>query len=118
MSYYIGVSPGDVIGTLSKRYFYGLRRTDNGEVFHGKYDQLRAESLTINNSGESIDNYNNFEEGQDFFEGRDVNHNLVHANLNYEQLRWDERNISYYVLFFCIFDYVKPSTECVHSLIR
>ena len=95
MSYYIGVSPGDVIGTLSKRYFYGLRRTDNGEVFHGKYDQLRAESLTINNSGESIDNYNNFEEGQDFFEGRDVNHEIVYDNLNYEQFRWDSSNLTY-----------------------
>lgn len=95
MSYYIGVSPGDVIGTLSKRYFYGLRRTDSGEVFFGKYDQLRAESLTINNPGEAIDNYNNFEEGQDFFEGRDVNHEIVYDNLNYEQFRWDSRNLTY-----------------------
>lgn len=95
MSYYIGVSPGDVIGTLSKRYFYGLRRTDNGDVFFGKYDQLRSESLTINNPGESIDNYNNFEEGQDFFEGRDVNHEIVFDNLNYEQFRWDSRNLTY-----------------------
>ena len=47
--------------------------------------------------GAPEDNFPNFEQGQDFYEGRDVNHNLVHVNLNYEQLRWDERNISYYV---------------------
>ena len=56
-----------------------------------------AHTVTINNPGAPADNFPNFEQGQDFYEGRDVNHNLVHVNLNYEQLRWDERNISYYV---------------------
>ena len=37
------------------------------------------------------------DEGVDFFEGRDVNHNLVFGNLNYEQYRWADANINYYL---------------------
>ena len=34
---------------------------------------------------------------EDFFEGRNPNHVLVFDNLVYEQMRWDEKNIYYYV---------------------
>jgi hypothetical protein len=75
-----------------------LRRTDNGELFVGKVDQLSPnDSVTINKPGDPDKNYPNFEQGQDFLEGRDVNHNLVYENLNYEQFKWDDRNISYYI---------------------
>jgi hypothetical protein len=33
----------------------------------------------------------------DFFEGRDVEHTKIYDNLNYEQFRWDSRNILYYI---------------------
>ena len=33
MSYYIGTSPSEVLGGFIKRYFYGLRRNDDGELF-------------------------------------------------------------------------------------
>ena len=38
-----------------------------------------------------------FEIGTDFFQGRDVNHNIVFDNLLYEQYRWDDRSIYYYI---------------------
>jgi len=96
--YYTGITSGNIVDALQNRYFYGLRRTDNGELFIGKVDQLsRTDSLQINNPGDPTQNYPDFAEGQDFYEGRDVNHNLVYDNLNYEQFKWDDRNISYYI---------------------
>lgn len=98
MSNYTGTTPDHINGAIPDRYFYGLRRTDNGELFIGKMDQMSTvDEITINNPGDPAQNYPSFEEGQDFYEGRDVDHNLVYDNLNYEQFRWDGRNISYYV---------------------
>ena len=95
---YTGFTPDQINGAVQDRFFYGLRRTDNGELFLSKADQLKAtDSITINNPGDPTQNYPNFEQGQDFYEGRDVNHNLVYENLNYEQFMWNDRNISYYV---------------------
>jgi hypothetical protein len=95
---YTGFSPDHIYNSVQDRFFYGLRRTDNGELFISKADQLKTtDTVTINNPGDPTQNYPNFEQGQDFYEGRDVNHNLVYDNLNYEQYRWDNRNISYYV---------------------
>ena len=98
MSNYTGTTPDHINGAIPDRYFYGLRRTDNGELFVAKMDQMSTtDGVTINKPGDPTKNYPSFEEGQDFYEGRDVNHNLVYENLNYEQFRWDGRNISYYV---------------------
>tara|TARA_Y100000389_G_scaffold143437_1_gene141716 strand:+ start:8127 stop:8498 length:372 start_codon:yes stop_codon:yes gene_type:complete len=96
--YYAGTTPQNVIDAVQNRFFYGLRRTDQGEVFISKADQLKTtDSITINKPGDPTQNYTDFEQGQDFYEGRDVNHNLVYDNLNYEQFNWDDRNISYYI---------------------
>ena len=98
MSSYTGMTPDHINGSVQDRFFYGLRRTDNGELFIGKADQLKAtDSVTINKSGNPTQNYPSFEQGQEFYEGRNVNHDLVYENLNYEQFRWDDRNISYYI---------------------
>tara|TARA_B110000503_G_scaffold133095_1_gene210054 strand:- start:1071 stop:1442 length:372 start_codon:yes stop_codon:yes gene_type:complete len=99
MSNYVGYSAGDYLqNTVNTRYLYGLRRTDEGELFLGRSDQLsETDDIVINNPGEAANNFTDFEEGQDFYEGRDVYHNLVYANLNYEQFRWDNRIIYYYV---------------------
>jgi hypothetical protein len=98
MSNYTGTTPDHINGAIPDRYFYGLRRTDDGELFVAKMDQMSTtDGVTINKPGDPTNNYPSFEEGQDFYEGRDVNHNLVYKNLNYEQMRWDGRNISYYV---------------------
>ena len=98
MPNYAGTTPDHINGAIPDRFFYGLRRTDNGELFIGKMDQMSVtDNVTINKPGDPTKNYPSFEEGQDFYEGRDVNHNLVYENLNYEQFKWDGRNISYYV---------------------
>jgi hypothetical protein len=95
MSHYIGITPADLINSFSKRYFYGIRRNDDGEIFLGKYDQLVDEVLVINLPGNTSENFPNFTEGQDFFEGRDQFHELIYENLNYEQFRWDGRSLTY-----------------------
>jgi hypothetical protein len=98
MSNYTGTTPDHINGAIPDRFFYGLRRTDDGELFVAKMDQMSTtDGVTINKPGDPTKNYPSFEEGQDFYEGRDVNHNIVYENLNYEQMRWDGRNISYYV---------------------
>ena len=98
MSNYSGTTPDHINGSLPDRFFYGLRRTDDGELFIGKMDQMSLDdSIMINKPGDPTKNYPNFSEGEDFYEGRDVNHNIVYENLNYEQFRWDGRNISYYI---------------------
>lgn len=98
MSGYIGNTPESLIQSLGARYLYGLRRTDQGELFLGKLDQIAGnDSLEINKPGLPEDNFNNFQEGQDFFEGRNVQHEIVYQNLNYEQFRWDDKNVFYYV---------------------
>jgi hypothetical protein len=98
MSNYIGFTPEQFYESVKNRFFYGLRRTDNGELFLAKADQLKdTDSISINKPGDFNENFPNFQEGQDFFEGRDINHRLIYDNLNYEQFRWDDRNLSYYV---------------------
>ena len=42
MSYYIGSIPNaDLLGSDTPRYFYALRRTDDGLLYFGKIDQLK-----------------------------------------------------------------------------
>jgi hypothetical protein len=98
MSNYVGMNPEQIYGEVENRFFYGLRRTDQGELFLGKVDQLKKDdSLTINKPGDPLDNYPNYTENQDFYEGRNVKHELVYKNLNYEQFKWNNKNIYYYV---------------------
>ena len=40
MTQYIGNSPTDVLNGFIKRYFYGSRRNDDGELFLIRLDQL------------------------------------------------------------------------------
>ena len=83
---------------IKDRYFYGLRRTDDGELYIGKVDQLSAnDPVSINNPGAIDDNYKNFDQGYDFFEGRDLNHAKPFKNLRYEQFKWDDVNLNYYI---------------------
>jgi len=95
---YAGQQPETVYNSIESRYFYALRRTDDGELFFTKIDQLDADAVVqVNNMGDPRDNYPDFNQGTDFFEGRDANHDLVYKNLNFEQLRWDDRTLFYYI---------------------
>jgi hypothetical protein len=83
---------------IKDRYFYGLRRTDEGDLYIGKVDQLSAnDPVSINNPGNIDDNFKDFDQGYDFFEGRDLNHAKPFKNLRYEQFRWDDVNLNYYI---------------------
>lgn len=95
---FVGQSPETVYGSIESRYFYALRRTDEGELFLTKIDQLDMEAVVqVNVMGDPADNYPDFQQGVDFFEGRDANHDLVYKNLNFEQMRWDDRTLLYYI---------------------
>jgi len=98
MSYYVGITPSVIYNSIQSRFFYGMRRSENGELFVNKFDQLKKDDmLTINSPGDSAENYRDFEEGTDFFEGRTETGEKVYENLLYEQYRWDNKNIYYYV---------------------
>jgi hypothetical protein len=63
-----------------------------------KADLLELEDgVILNKPGAPSQNYNDFSRGQDFFEGKDLDHKKVFENLVYEQFRWDGRNLFYYI---------------------
>ena len=63
MANYTGTSPDHINGAIPDRFFYGLRRTDNGELFVGKMDQMSTtDAIMINNPGDPAQNYPSFEE--------------------------------------------------------
>lgn len=100
MTYYVGNNAQDVLAGIIKRYFYGLRRNDDGELYMMKADQLQGGDenvVTINTEGAAENNFLDFEEGIDFLDGLDDNHNIVYNNLRYPQMRWDGRSVLYYV---------------------
>ena len=72
---FLGQSITDMVAQTDQRFFYGLRRTADGELFIAKIDQLQAnDSLVVNNEGDPTQNYEDF-----------------------EQFRWDNRSINYYI---------------------
>ena len=100
MSYYIGqTSIADLLGAGNPRYFYALRRTDDGLLYFGKVDQIKdAEQVTVNIAGPNEDNFESFEYGVDYFEGRlESDHSRPFPNLYFDQYRWDNKNCYYYI---------------------
>jgi hypothetical protein len=100
MSYFIGNTPEQTAAGFIKRYFYGLRRNDDGELFLARVDQLQGgdENITvINDLGIEEENFPDFEEGIDFLDGVDANGNVVYPNLRYPQIKWDGRSLIYYI---------------------
>ena len=98
MSHYIGNSPESIVQGFIKQYFYGMRRNQDGELFLLRVDQLSGQgTATINDIGVGENNYPDFEEGIDFLEGIDANHDIVYENLRYQQIKWDGRLLTYYI---------------------
>jgi hypothetical protein len=96
-NYYFGRTPVETLGD-SPRYWYALRRNNDGELFLVRSDQLTdKDSYEINLPGAPIGNFEDFEPGIDFFDGVDEDHELQYANMFYTQYRWDDRSIFYYV---------------------
>lgn len=100
MTYYVGqVSTTDLLGNDNPRFFYGLRRTEDGTLFFTKIGQLiGTEAVRINIAGPAAEDFEDFEYGVDFFDGRLAeDHSRPYANLNFDQYRWDQRNCYYYI---------------------
>jgi hypothetical protein len=98
MSHYIGNNPESIVQGFIKQYFYGMRRNEDGELFLLRVDQLSGQgTATINDIGIGENNYPDFEEGIDFLEGIDANHDIVYENLRYQQIKWDGRLLTYYI---------------------
>jgi len=96
-NYYIGRDPVETLGN-SPRYWYALRRNDDGELYIVRSDQVTDKgSYTINETGDIVENFEDFEPGVDYFEGVGADHNKVFDNAKYTQYRWDDRSIFYYV---------------------
>ncbi len=95
--YYLGTSPDQVLGD-SPRYFYGLRRNQDGELFLVRSDQLNDDdAVELNNPGSIGETFEDFEAGIDYLDGIDADHNVVYDNLKYPQYKWDDRPMFYYI---------------------
>ena len=104
MTYYVGgeINQEALLGLGSPRFFYGLRRSDDGYLYLYKLDQLAGQGdvLQVNSIGDDPSkDYEYFAVGEDFFDGRLDDHTIdpTIANLNWEQFRWDNRNLFYYI---------------------
>ena len=98
MSYYIGNTPASIVNGFIKQYFYGMRRNNDGELFLIRQDQLSGEgTAVINDIGIGENNFPDFEEGIDYLEGIDADHDIVYENLRYPQIKWDGRLLTYYI---------------------
>jgi len=101
MSYYVGgdLNSGDLLGEGNPRYFYGLQRLDDGTLYFYKVDQITSTaSIPLNVPGSSANNFENFEYGVDYFDGRSATtHTRPYPNLIFDQYRWDSKNCYYYI---------------------
>lgn len=99
MTYYIGsgVENGGTGG--SPRFFYGIKVTDDDHVAIVKLDNLVGiESIDVNIPGSSDGTWDEFEYGVDFFDGKiSPEHTRPYENLAYDQYRWDDRSVYYYI---------------------
>jgi hypothetical protein len=100
MTYYIGQTAiADLLGADNPRYFYALRRTDDGLLYFGKVDQIKDDAqVTVNIAGSNENNFESFEYGVDYFDGRlESDHSRPFPNLYFDQYRWDNKNCYYYI---------------------
>jgi hypothetical protein len=102
-TFFVGNNPDQLIEQLGEsRYFYALRRDDDGYLYLYKTDQLAGaeDVIQVNKIGDDPSkDFTDFEFGVDFFDGRLENHEIDPEieNINWEQFRWDSRNIFYYI---------------------
>jgi hypothetical protein len=98
MTFYLGTQPSETID-LSSRYFYAIRRTDDGLLYFIKVDQMKDDDeIIVNNPGLTENDFTEFEYGVDYFDGRsELDHSRPHTNLQWDQYRWDGRSLYYYI---------------------
>lgn len=98
-TFYVGNSADLVVGQLgNSRYLYALRRNDDGEIFLRKIDQVvDQDGIDINMPNQPDEDFPDFEQGIDFYEGIADDHETVYENLIYPQYRWDARSAYFYI---------------------
>lgn len=95
--YYLGTTPSEALGE-SPRYWYALRRNQDGELFFVRSDQITdVDSYELNIPGPPEEDFIEFEVGVDFLEGIDEDHEKPKENMFYPQYKWDNRSLFYYV---------------------
>ena len=102
MTYYIGgeTNLNEVLGSGNRRYFYALRRTDDGLLYFFRLDQLKDtnDEIIINDPGLAENDFEEFEYGVDFFDGRLADdHSRPYSNLHWDQYRWDNNSVYCYI---------------------
>ena len=105
MTYYVGneYNLNDLLGDGNPRFFYGIRRqdggTNDGTLYFEKVDQLTSSNtMILNVPGSTANNFENFEYGIDFFDGRlATDHSRPYPNLYFDQYRFDSKNCYYYI---------------------
>ena len=96
-TYYLGTTPTEGLGE-SPRYWYALRRNEDGEMFLVRSDQIiDRDAYELNIPGPPEEDFDNFVVGTDYLDGIDVEHEPVKENMYYPQYRWDDRSLFYYV---------------------
>jgi len=96
-SYYLGTTPSESLGD-SPRYWYALRRNEDGELFLVRSDQISdLDAYELNIPGPPEEDFEDFEVGVDFFDGIDSTHETPKENMYYTQYKWDQRSLFYYV---------------------
>lgn len=101
MTYYVGgeISLNEVLGEGNPRFFYALRRGDDNILYFSKIDQIKdVDTITLNVPGSADNNFESFEYGIDFFDGRlAADHSRPYPNLAFDQYRWDGKDCYYYI---------------------
>jgi hypothetical protein len=96
-SYYLGTTPTEGLGN-SPRYWYALRRNEDGEIFLVRSDQIiDRDAYELNIPGPPEEDFEDFEVGVDFFDGIDAEHETPKENMYYTQYKWDDRSLFYYI---------------------
>ena len=99
-TYYAGqTTVADLLGADNPRYFYAIRRDEQGLLFYAKIDQFKDTStIIVNDPGLNENDFSDFEYGVDFFDGRlEQDHSRQYSNLHWDQYRWDNKNMFYYI---------------------
>lgn len=100
MTYYVGqIDSKTILGDNNPRYFLALRRDDSGNLYFARVNQIKDnEAIVVNVPGLTEDNFQDFEYGVDYFDGRaEEDHSRPFPNLYFDQYRWDERSCYYYI---------------------
>jgi hypothetical protein len=96
-NFYLGTTPSESLGE-SPRYWYALRRNEDGELFLIRSDQIAdLDAYQLNIPGPPEEDFEDFEVGVDFFDGIDSTHENLKENMYYPQYKWDQRSLFYYV---------------------